>query len=267
MILPNVVEIHPKLNRHIVTPQEYKEAIAFHAKQTTRQSPYPGQNFEDLNLFLQRPKQPAPIHPVSRDRLTWPSTPATLYTLEKNAANNQTFTANAAGIFRELDHLVSPAQLTELLRSRRSGQSKSYLLFLVGYPSSEWLATIGSLFQVDPEHYHRHLMFSPSQPYFSTPSLPSAAENIMTLRFITIGRRRPTGNSQHHIDRLRQDGVQGMATYEHSLKLNREQVKTGDSIVRRYSVHDEEYFSIEQEVSISLNYFDRQWVGEFDASL
>lgn len=89
----------------------------------------------------------------------------------------------------------------------------------------------------------------------------------MTLRFITIGRRRPTGNSQHHIDRLRQDGVQGMATYEHSLKLNREQVKTGDSIVRRYSVHDEEYFSIEQEVSISLNYFDRQWVGEFDASL
>ena len=172
-----------------------------------------------------------------------------------------TFTANSVGISRAVEHFDKPIQLTELLRSGKSTPAKSYILFLVGYPASEWLTTIGSLCQVDPEHYQRHLMFSPRQLYFSTPSLPSASENIITLRFITIGRRRPKETSQGHIDQLRDDGARDMKVYKHSLQLNREHVKAGDSIVRRYSVHDETYFSIEQEMSISLNYFEKQWIG------
>jgi hypothetical protein len=53
-----------------------------------------------------------------------------------------------------------------------------------------------------------------------------------------------------------------MDTYLHNLKRNREtDVKIGDSIVRRYSVHDERYFSIEQEISISINHIGRNWIG------
>lgn len=251
-----------KPNKQTVTPQEYKEAIAFHAKQTTRISPYPGQNFEDLELFLQRSNAPTPIHPTSRCQLTWPSTLATLYTLEKNATDMPTVAVNSASISRAVEHLDTPVQLMELLRSGKSTPSKSYILFLVGYPASEWLTAIGSLCQVDPEQYQRHLMFSPRQLYFSTPSLPSASENIVTLRFITIGCRRPKETSQDHVDQLRDNGARDMKVYKHSLQLNREHVKAGDSIVRRYSVHDETYFSIEQEMSISLNYFEKQWIGK-----
>ena len=54
-----------------------------------------------------------------------------------------------------------------------------------------------------------------------------------------------------------------MKQYRHNLQLNRQNVSTGDSIVRHYSVYDEHYFSIEQELSISLNYFKKQWFGKF----
>jgi hypothetical protein len=138
----------------------------------------------------------------------------------------------------------------------------SHLLFLAGYLSSEWLTTVGSLCSVDPEHYQRHLRYVARQSYFSVPSLPSAAENIITLRFITLGFRHPTGSSQGHIDRLRSDGIKDMDTYLHHLKINRDaHVKVGDSIVRRYSVHDETHFSIEQEISISINRIGRNWIG------
>lgn len=52
-----------------------------------------------------------------------------------------------------------------------------------------------------------------------------------------------------------------MEQYRHYLKLNRE-VKPGDSIVRRYSVLDDEHFLIEQDISVSLNFTGKQWVGK-----
>lgn len=158
--------------------------------------------------------------------------------------------------------LSSVKQLDEQLLSIAPAHKTSYLLFLAGYLSSEWLTTVGSLCSVDPEHYQRHLRYLARQPYFSVPPLPSAAENIITLRFVTLGFRHPTGSSQRHIDRLRSDGIKDMDTYFHNLKRNREtQVKIGDSIVRRYSVHDERYFSIEQEISISINRIGRNWIA------
>jgi hypothetical protein len=249
------------LSSGAVTPKEYREAISFHAKQTARNNPYPGQNFEDLDIFLQRPNN---HRPIPSNTLCSPSTVATLYTLQ-DAAKTPILTANSAGIYRGINHLDTPSQLSQLLRSTGSGQSNSYVLFLAGYPTQDWLTTIGSLFKVDPEHYQRHLIFLSRQPYFTIPSLPSAAENIITLRFITIGRRHSSEISQHHIDRLRDDGAREMDFYQHDLKLGRgENIKSGDSIVRRYLVHDAAYFTIEQEISISLNYFEKQWVGKLN---
>lgn len=54
-----------------------------------------------------------------------------------------------------------------------------------------------------------------------------------------------------------------MDAYLHNLKRNREtHLKIGDSIVRRYSVHDEKHFSIEQEISISISRIGRNWIGK-----
>lgn len=38
-----------------------------------------------------------------------------------------------------------------------------------------------------------------------------------------------------------------------------------DSVVRRYSIHSEKLFSIEQEISISVMSLGEQWVGMFEA--
>lgn len=262
-----------------VTPQEYIEAISFHAKQTTRHSAYPGQNFEDLAPFLQR----NPTYPYLGNRPNGhrrsPNSVATLYSLHKTTGSTGTIpTANSAGICRRIDHLDRPSQLPQLLQLTSNGDSnpgqnnnvnndnannKSHMLFLAGHPTPEWLATIGSSIQVDPQHYERHLSFLSRQSYFANPSLPSAAENIIVLRFITIGRRNSKGNSQYHIDCLRKSGAQQMGDYQHSLKLSREENwRPGDSIVRCYSVHDDEHFSIEQEISISLNNCGKQWIGK-----
>jgi hypothetical protein len=219
----------------------------------------------------------------SLNTLASPS-PATLYTLQHSL---EVKTANGANVYRNVDHLDTASQLPQFFQStpavpnsnstvsRRysttskinnnnnndNTQYKSHVLFLAGYPTPEWLTTIGSLIHVDPQHYERHLSFLSRQPYYTSPSLPSTEQNIIFLRFITIGRRYSKGNTQEHIDRLRKHGAGEMEQYRHYLKLNRD-VKPGDSIVRRYSVLDDEHFSIEQDISVSLNFTGKQWVGK-----
>ena len=51
-----------------------------------------------------------------------------------------------------------------------------------------------------------------------------------------------------------------MEIYAHRLKMD---AAIGDSIVRRYFVHDERHFSLEQEMTISLNQVGDRWVGKF----
>ena len=62
------------------------------------------------------------------------------------------------------------------------------VLFMRGHPSSEWLATIGAKYQVEPDFFQRHLNFRLQAPnHFSPPSLPSSSESMVRLRIPTIG--------------------------------------------------------------------------------
>jgi hypothetical protein len=62
------------------------------------------------------------------------------------------------------------------------------------------------------------------------------------------------------IDDLRAKGAKAMEMYTHQLKV---EADVGDSIVRKYFIHDEMHFSLEQEMTISLNQVGESWVGEF----
>jgi hypothetical protein len=130
----------------------------------------------------------------------------------------------------------------------------SWILFLRGYPSPEWLSAIGSMLQVDPSLFPRHLEFQSSfgrrNCYFS-PSLPSATDGIIRLRYITIGSRglHQAGANQDEIDRLRGKRLEEMNQHLHALNTETG-IRSGDSIERMYHVHDEGNFSIEQDVSI-----------------
>jgi hypothetical protein len=137
----------------------------------------------------------------------------------------------------------------------------SHILFLKGNPSPEWLTTVGSICQVEPEYLQRHLSFQSPSNYFSLPSLPSCSENIIRLPFVTLcSREDKIGKSdQKAIDEMRVSGTKAMAIYTHRLKMD---AAIGDSIVRRYFVHDERHFSLEQEMTISLNQVSGNWIGE-----
>jgi len=231
---------------HLVSPREYAQIISRHAKRSTHQSVFPGPNFEDLAHRLRKPLQWP--HRVDNTRYLLRSlSPATLCTL------------NASG--RYIDQLNDVNQCRKRLEVG-SGLKDSHILFLRGYPSSEWLTTVGSICRVDPEFFRRHLSFESRYDYFSLPSLPSCSDNTIKLPYVTLCSREDKIGppNQGAIDDLRAESAKAMEIYNHQLKVD---TAVGDSIVRKYFIHDEMHFSLEQEMTISLNQVGESWVGEF----
>jgi hypothetical protein len=234
----------------IVTPGEYVDAITFYAKQTIGSSLYPGYAlFEDLALFLRENKDHKiddfPARGGLRPHL------ANLFTLENNIMKRQ-----ALSDLRECMQLLK----------RGNSQQNAQILFLNGYPSPEWIAHAGSYCHVDPGFFSSHLRFRYRRDHFSSPWLPSANTNIITLEFITIGSRevktKNSDSNQDYLDRLRADGVASLRSYQHELQVG-SQFSPGDSIVRNFSVLDEKYFIIDQEISFCINRKGKKsWIGK-----
>lgn len=91
----------------------------------------------------------------------------------------------------------------------------------------------------------------------------------MKLRITTVGKRlenhRRTGVPPNStLDDLRRNASAKMDTYLEDLLLPQNH-QICDSVVRRYSIHSEKLFSIEQEISISVMSLGEQWVGMFEA--
>lgn len=136
-------------------------------------------------------------------------------------------------------------------------------MFLQGFVSPLWLNHIGSKFAVDPEFYFRHLDFSsmlPSPEHSIMMSLPSIGEIVRIRITSTI-----SWNSPHHpyprsTKDLRSFCKRHMHEYINNL-LNEKGVAPGDSIIRRFSVHDKSHFSIEQMVSVHINHDHPGWLG------
>jgi len=100
--------------------------------------------------------------------------------------------------------------------------------------------------------------------YFTLPALPSSSSNIIRLRIPSVGHRQHDGASdQEEIERLRQNASSQMKQYNASLKRE-SYVKTGDSIVRSFAIHDQRHYSLEQDVSICVNDFGKGWLSMAD---
>jgi hypothetical protein len=85
----------------------------------------------------------------------------------------------------------------------RQGSSSS-LIFLRGYPSANWLKTVGAHCKIDPEFFRRHLDFNSPQEFYDLPALPSTARNIIKLRVTTVFLR-TSALDPNEIDELRAD--------------------------------------------------------------
>ena len=164
----------------------------------------------------------------------------------------------------ELEHLdVSPSPRTAddgLVGS----QEYASMIFMRGHQPAECLTRLGAMFNIDPLFFQRHLEYRwSSRPLklFSSPSLPSASSNTVRLRIVTLGERgESTGlGSESHIQNLREQDEDTMNEYLHD--LTREfKLQAGNSVVRAFNVHNARYFSIEQEVTATIQVMNKNWL-------
>lgn len=263
------------------TPRRYANAVQAHSEQSIADSLYPGHNFGSLASYLLEPFQThAPSVPAGgtiADPRDQNDEFAALYRLGKKGAERFRYLKTP----EELDGIDNDTATSDVdgpvERTRREEQEgSSYdackdgrLLFLRGNASPEWLNRIGAKYHVDPEFFCRHRDFAATigrPDYFSSPSLPSTNLNMLRLRVTTIGVRKARGRtcplSQRELDAMRKEARASLREYFDGLSRQRNpEAHLGDSIVRDFSIHDKEYFSIEQNISIYITAAQRGWIG------
>jgi hypothetical protein len=127
------------------------------------------------------------------------------------------------------------------------------LLFLRGYPSNEWINTIGARYRIDPEIFRRQLHHGQTCEFHDLPDKPSSSMHIIKLSTSTIG-------SRQVLDITREEEEEALESHFHNLGQRPDLV--GESIVRRLSTHDAKHFSIEQHIFISVMRRSEGWLGK-----
>lgn len=228
----------------------YARTVIQHAQKTHEHSLFPGQNYKGLADFLskstgQLARTGASLRHRADDTKTFltlhhygPSNPLKVTNYERGPAGQALFT--------ERDGLAAGC---------------AQLVFLRGFATPEWLNLIGSGFRVDPEFFRRHLSFLQAFDQFDQPSLPCLSTGFVKLPLVTIGTR--GGNRLgdiEHLNHERQDANVKVSMYLRQLGKSE---SGGLPIVREVSVHDDECYTVEQEVSITIrSKSSGGWAGE-----
>lgn len=139
---------------------------------------------------------------------------------------------------------------------------KNQIIFLRGYPSPQWLNTIGSKYKVDPDFFARHLDFliPETSQKFPNPALPSSLSHLVQLSVTTTGSRDQASRSyrQEDIDEIRVNDATDMARYLRDMSAGL-RFRTGNAIVRQYATLDESHFAIEQRITIYVHTRTQGW--------
>ncbi|KAF5686957.1 hypothetical protein FCIRC_2649 [Fusarium circinatum] len=99
------------------------------------------------------------------------------------------------------------------------------ILLFQGYPSAEWISTIGARFDIAPEFFQQHLATSQDEGHLATRILPSRYGCTISLPITSVGIRHDNGHAVKHyeqedLDRLRKEESARMDLYTtfHQLK-------------------------------------------------
>lgn len=133
----------------------------------------------------------------------------------------------------------------------------SHLVFLRGYPASDWLRVLGAKLRVDPEYLRQQLRFMERRKLFDIPTLPSSSRNILNLRITTIYTRQAALTKQA-VEKGREESAETVK--KHQIALQNID-SAGDSIVRRYSIHSENTYTIGQNISCCVVKKHDGWAG------
>lgn len=131
------------------------------------------------------------------------------------------------------------------------------LIFIRGHSNSDWLFPLCAQLRIDPEFLRRHLDILLPQDYFDLPPLPSTFTQGLALKFVTISNRLVAlTRSQLQDLQMREDD----AVKKYQRHLGSSGV-LGESIVRRWVVHDEWTSTLEQNISICLKRKGESWTA------
>ncbi|MCJ1439385.1 hypothetical protein MMC27_008779 [Xylographa pallens] len=225
-------------------PASYVNAVRKYSKVSFEESLYSGHGYESLAEFLHRgyDSETEVSRHIKVERGQVPSQFAWWYVLTPGQQS-----------------VPRPISSLDILAATEAPYGQ--LLFFRGYPSATWLATIGSYYMIDPEFYRRHLDFldtTTATRNFIESSLPSSSSSILKLRLTTLGSHAVETpiRSQPRIDHLRRTAEKSMKSYRNKLKRGNGW-RTGDSVVRRYTIHNEDQFSIDQAITIYFSPVER----------
>lgn len=231
------------------TPADYAKAVAAQARRHMNDSPFFGQIFKVLSERLDCERQ------LNDDQST--SIDVTLHLLPRCGDKIVQHLSDTS----ELDNLE--AVVTTLTSSPPEASPAVQILFLHGHQPPQCLTRVGARYKVNPRTYLRHLQylwFNSQSRLFASPSLPSASVDIVSLCVVTLVQRKAMGTP---LEDMRCYAKQAMEKYLHEVYIGRG-LNTGDSIVRASWIHSPEYFSVEQEITISLQRKDGSWSRKSD---
>ena len=233
MFLAEIVS-HNHISGAGLTPEQYAAAIDVHFQRSKETSLYPGVNYRFLANFLKQSSNDTTS--ISIDVDSSPSTYDYVVVHRLDTPERRVIRYDA---LHGHETFVKETQM-----SRCSSQ----LVFLRGFSSAQWLNTLGAQYSLDPEFFRRHLDFQHPEDSFDLPPLPSAARNIINLPVLTICHRQ-TPLEQCRVQQERREAPDEVRKNQRQLIANN---STGDSIVRRFSIHDEATFALEQRISITM---------------
>lgn len=243
---PKITEVND-----ISPSQKYADAVAALASRSANTSLYPGTSYWTLAKFLRAPFE---NYAPGLDYLNAFANPPVD---GHNFVTTHTLTPEGASNFKPLQNVQElVCQEPEVLLNG------SRLLFLHGLPSPQWLNAIGGRYRVDPEFYHRHLDFQATAgraDYFTQPTLPCGLKNTIQFRVTTIGYLQGNKSTQEELDALRLRCSEDMKEY--FVPLRKDKWTLGDSVVRSFSIHDAEHWSIEQEISVYVKPNGSHWTA------
>ena len=141
------------------------------------------------------------------------------------------------------------------------------LIFLAGRPSAEWLCAVGARYQIDHRFFHQHLNFLPwgQKDWFTVPTLPSRARNVIRLcvpSILFMGERRYVGRDG--LKDARRDSARRLRESLRNIQQSTV-AEAGRSIVRRLSIHNGDILALEQEISICFVERKDHWTGKYRA--
>ena len=222
----------------------------FNAQHSIGTSPIAGELFEGLAAFLSRE-----VHQIKVSKVD-----VIIHYLSASSGGGSKANVATYCAVSDLD------KIRDTWSARHNASvNKATIVFMQGHQPPECLTRLGAIFNMSPHFFLRHLEYwwsSRPQKSFAFPHSPSTSYRILRLTLFTPGEREEKRgwSSSPYIQTLRAKGESSMKNYLHDVTY--EYVLNSDtSIVRTFNVHSTRYFSIEQEVTVTVQARDSGWLG------